>query len=247
MSGTSRNTPYIDVSICCIAKESDAANVREMLATLPAGVDVVILWNKKGEDNYVKVNRTQELSNGTLVRYLYYQWQELDFAELRNLCVSYAWRKWVLWLDADDRLLFNQHKFFNTLDIYGPGIGALVCGCIGNQPTHDVTNPAEVIRYHTPQPRLFRNGKGFKFEGAAHEQIAWSIQEKGYGTVDCSLLVHHVGYEVDADAMKSKMLRNVRALAREFVRCDDENKLKFWTKLLYRDSQNLNYYMNKDE
>lgn len=246
MSETNPDTPFIDVSVCVIAKETEAAHVREMIATLPAGCEVVILWNKQGKENYVKVKGTQILKNGTSIQSLRYEWEELDFAELRNICISYAWRNWILYLDADDRLLQHQQHFFDKLSEYPPGVGALTCGCVGNQPTHDPEKPSEVMRFHTPQPRLFRNAKGFKFEGAAHEQLGWSIMEKGFMIADCSLVIHHVGYEVEADAMKYKMMRNVRALAREFLRCDNADKLKFWAQMLHRDTQSLNYYLNKE-
>lgn len=246
MSETNPNTPFIDVSVCVIAKDTEAEHVRQMIATLPAGVEVVILWNKQGKENYIKQAATQTLRNGTMITTLRYEWDELDFSELRNLCIQRAWRNWILWLDADDRLLPHQHDFFNRLDIYSPGIGALTCGCVGNQPTHDDTKPLEVMRFCAPQPRLFRNGCGFKFEGAAHEQLGWSVNHNGYMIADCSLVIHHVGYETDADSMRNKMMRNVRALAREFLRCEDETKLKFWASLLHRDSQSLNFYLNKE-
>ena len=249
MSETSKSssceTAQLDISFACIAHKSEAHHVMQMLATIPAGAEVVVLWNEQGDNIGVMERKTVTLQNGTVVRYYETEWRKLHFANLRNLCIDLCSREWVMWIDADDRLLPHQHSWFSELDIYPPGVGGLVCGCVGVQPKHQ-QGSNDVMRYHTPTARVFRNYKGFIFQGAAHEQIGWSIEKQGFSIGQCSLIIHHVGYEVDADAMTSKLKRNVRGLAHEIANCTDDEKLIFWTQMIHRDSQSFMYYITKD-
>jgi hypothetical protein len=231
----------LPVSVCVIAAESDAHYVTDLLRTIPNGSEVIVMWNSIGEDEPT-VHRKTQVYGKTVVKYYRTCKQTLHFANLRNECIALATRPWILWLDADDRLLIHQHRFFETLDSYPPGIGGLVCGCVGSQPTHTGDEFEDGLRYHVPTIRLFRNAYGFQFEGAAHEQIGWSISERGFRTAPCSLIVHHVGYEVSADSLKAKLQRNVKLLSTEYVSCNDQAKLTLWSQMLARDSQHLQKY-----
>lgn len=242
---TARPKPWIPLSVVCIAHQNDAKWISKMIASLPPGCECVVLWNKHGEDPEVKHRKEQWLENGIIIRFYDTEWEEFSFSELRNKSIDLAEREWVLWLDADDRLLTHQHEFFLRLDEYPPGLGGLMCGCVGVQPTHSDAQPNEVLRYHTESLRLFRRGYGFQFEGRAHEQIVWSIQEQGYQTAPCSLLIHHEGYEVDADAMRAKMERNVRLISAELSECTHPDKLRFWAGITNRDTQSLMFYLTK--
>jgi hypothetical protein len=235
----------VDVSFACIAHKSEAHHVMQMIATLPSGCEVVVLWNEQGDNLEVVERKKITLNNGTVVRYYETQWQELHFANLRNLCIGLCSRGWVMWIDADDRLLTHQHSWFDDLTIYPAGVGGLVCGCVGVQPKHE--GNSNVMRYHHPQTRVFRNNKAFAFKGAAHEQITWSIEQQGLTLETCSLLVHHVGYEVDADSMMAKVRRNVKGLAREIADCTDDDQLVYWTQMIHRDSGSFMYYVTKDK
>lgn len=247
MSETSQNSSceQLDISFACIAHKSEAHHVMQMIATLPSGCELVVLWNEQGDNPEVVERKIVTLKNGTVVRYYATQWQELHFANLRNLCIGLCSREWVMWIDADDRLLPHQHEWFEDFSIYPPGVGGLVCGCVGVQPKHDGNEG--VMRYHNPTCRVFRNYKGFAFEGAAHEQIGWSIERQGLTIETCSLLVHHVGYEVDADSMMAKVKRNVKGLAQEIAVCTDDAQLIYWTQMIHRDAGSFMYYVTKDK
>lgn len=235
---------YVPVSFVCIAAETDAHYVMNMLKTIPAKSEVVILWNKRGDDGSVVHRKDVDFANGTVVKYYQTEWQELDFAALRNTAIALASREWIMWMDADDRLLTHQHGFFlGKLLEYPPGVGGLTCGCVGMQPLPQTSNgPQEVVRYHEPHIRLFRNGYGFHFEGRAHEQIGWSVQEQAFMIVQCSLLVHHVGYETDADTMHAKLDRNLAGVTAEYLNAKDPERKKLWAKLMRREASQLHIY-----
>ncbi|CAB4141850.1 Glycosyltransferase 2-like [uncultured Caudovirales phage] len=237
-----RPRPWIPLSVVTIAHRKDAHWLESMIKTLPQGCELVVLWNEHGDDDTVRERKEKALDNGVIVRFFETNWKEFSFSEIRNKAIAKAERDWILWLDADDRLMIHQHPMFLKLDEYPAGVAGLLCGCVGVQPTHSTEKPNEVVRYHVEQVRIFRNGHGFQFENRAHEQITYSIQRAGYNVGVCSLLVHHEGYQVDADTMRSKMERNVRLLAADVAECTDETKFPFLVDMLNRDTQGLKFY-----
>lgn len=234
---TPQATPWLNLSICIIARPDDAGWMPELMKSLPAGVEICILWNRPGECEDYDDEGTKQLANGTTVRYHRWTWTgTFSFSEARNLCIGSATRGWIMWLDADDRLLPHQHAMLATLDdTYGPGIGGLLCGVTGVNPPSPGNPEGQV--YGIPQIRLFRNGHNFRFRGRCHEQISPSIYEAAMQIVPCPIIVHHVGYEVDEEVMIAKMRRNTKLLALQFA--NEEYNPEFTAKMLHRDLQNL--------
>lgn len=236
MTEISQSTPWINLSICIIARPDDAGWMPELMKSIPAGVEICILWNKPGECEEYDDEGTKTLPNGTTIRY--HRWTYtgvFSFSEARNLCISSATRGWIMWLDADDRLLPHQHAMLANLDdTYGAGIGGLLCGVTGVNPPSPGNPEGQV--YGVPQPRIFRNGHNFRFAGRCHEQIRPAIEGAGFRVIPTNIMVHHVGYEVEAEVMIAKMLRNTKLLALQLA--NDEYDLAFTAKLLHRDLQN---------
>jgi hypothetical protein len=234
----------VPVSFCVIAAEGDAHFMQDMLGTIPPNSEVIILWNKRGDDEGVVHRKDVTMSNGTVIRYYRTEWKVLDFAKLRNITIGLANREWIMWLDADDRLLVHQHGFFTgKLLEYPPGVGGLTCGCVGIQPDPRPGKAHEgATRYHVPHIRLFRNGYGFLFTGSCHEQIGWAVQEQAFMLAECSLIVHHVGYETDADTMRTKLERNLAGVTAEYLNAQDPERRKFWANLMRREASNLHIY-----
>lgn len=235
------NNNQLPISVCVIAAKMDAHYVIDLLKTIPQGCEVIVLWNEIADYESPATHRKTVQMGSTTVNYYEATRTSLHFADLRNECIALAQREWILWLDADDRLLIHQHDIFKTLEDYPPGIGGLVCGCVGSQPSF-ASEFDDSVRYHVPTIRLFRNGYGFRFEGAAHEQIGWAISSRAFRTAPCSLLVHHVGYEVSADKIKAKLERNATLLSKEYASSTDPEKRKLWATMLARDSNHLMKY-----
>lgn len=237
MTDISQSTPWLNLSICIIARPDDAGWMPELMKSIPAGVEICVLWNKPGECEEYDDEGTKTLPNGTTIRY--HRWTYtgvFSFSEARNLCISSATRGWIMWLDADDRLLPHQHAMLANLDdTYGHGIGGLMCGVTGvNPPTPG--NPEGQV-YGVPQLRIFRNNHGFKFTGRCHEQIRPAVEEAGFRILPCAVIVHHVGYEVEQDVMVEKMRRNTKLLALQYA--NGEFQEEYTIRILHRDLQNL--------
>jgi hypothetical protein len=59
---------------------------------------------------------------------------------------------------------------------------------------------------------------------------------------ECSLIVHHVGYETDADTMRTKLERNLAGVTAEYLNAQDPERRKFWANLMRREASNLHIY-----
>lgn len=228
---------HLDISFVVIARDEDAGWMPELLKSLPPGAEICILWNEQGEEEHLKDEGTKELPNGTTVKYDRWTYTgDFSFSAARNVALGSATRDWIMWLDTDDRLLPHQHAIFENLSVYPPGVGGLMCGVTGINPPNRSTDRA--TPYNISQCRIFRNHLGLEFVGRCHEQIVPAIDMSGLQVVPCSLLVHHVGYEVDDEVMIEKMKRNTRLLCMQYVNGEYYDDL-FTLEMLHRDLGNL--------
>lgn len=243
---TTPAAPFLDVSFCIIARKADAGWMPQLLQSLPKGGEVCILWNQPGEYEEFTTEEPKVLPDGTTMRYASWTYTGMfSFAEARNLCIGSASRGWIMWLDADDRLLPHQHSVFYDLDAtYPAGVGGLTCALVGVNPPTPGNEQGQI--YGVPHLRIFRNNYGFQFEGRCHEQIMPAIMRQGFQVLPSAIVVHHVGYEVDESVMVEKMIRNTRLLAQMFAH-DEYPDRNFVARMLHRDLENyLNLTHNKE-
>lgn len=232
----------LDLSIAIITRPEDSDYLNRCLSTLPRGAEVIVLYNQPGTANTKPIFVTK---NKNVTTYCCTYVDALpSFAHLRNLSVSLCKRSWILYLDSDEELIPRHDNFFENLNTHYPAhVGGLMCGVFGVQPPFEPAEPA--LRYNENQVRLFRNFHNFVFEGHCHEQIGWSIEERGYSLLDCSLLIEHNGYRTSKEHMAQKMLRNTKILAAQVLEESDPRRLRFFLNLLLRDGNNF-YNITKE-
>ena len=125
-----------------------------------------------------------------------------DFSAVRNESLKHATKEWVLVLDADeiiesddlnkiteiikdsenDGFLFLQKNYTNDIS---------VAGFVSE--THKKDNKIYTGWYGTLIVRLFRNNKGYKFEGTVHELVEPSIESNNGKIALANISVHHYG------------------------------------------------------
>ncbi|GEM_PF-772015 len=134
----------------------------------------------------------------------YFKWCD-DFAAARNASIKYARGKWILWLDADERLETNSIKELNAIVQHSP------TNCF-----YRVTlkNKTRENGYHqiTTSHRLFPNNKGFRFEGKIHEHVMPPKNKTNFCEVHSGIVLHHLGYALSDEASARKELRNRQLL-----------------------------------
>ena len=126
-----------------------------------------------------------------------------DFAAARNIGLAAARGRWILCIDADERLApVERSKVEALLD--APD---LLAGRLWLRPKAGFTLYREY--------RLFRNDPRIRFQGIIHEKVSSDIQrlakEKGLRIAEMDIRLEHVGYDGPQDRKHRRNLPLLRA------------------------------------
>jgi len=142
-----------------------------------------------------------------------HRWRD-DFAEARNVSLGLARGEWILYIDADERLVDGDRPRVEQLLRNAEEIAfrLLLRPMLGTTPYREY--------------RLWRNDPRIRFEGIIHERVVPAIHraagEDGRRIGDCDLLLAHLGYE---GSQSHKHRRNLPLLRAELPR-DPDNLFK---------------------
>ncbi len=110
-----------------------------------------------------------------------------DFAEARNVSLDLAQSEWILYIDADERLVGADRAAVERL----LGEADEIAFRLLLRPTSSSTPYREY--------RLWRNDPRIRFDGKIHEKVVPAIHrvaaEDGRRIGDCDMLLEHEGYE----------------------------------------------------
>jgi glycosyltransferase involved in cell wall biosynthesis len=196
------------VSAALIVRDEEEF-IEGCLASLIGHVDQIVVVDTGSRD------RTIEIASRFPVDVHHVPWRG-DFSAARNVALGKATGDWILYIDADERLvvpsgaplsdiLLDKSKIAWRLRLY-PRVGW--------------TAYSEL--------RLFRNDPRIRFEGAIHENLWRGISDviciDGLEIGCCDLALHHLGYESD---QRPKNPRNI-PLLRERLSLDPDNYFCWW-------------------
>lgn len=221
------------LTACILYCETDKDYVKDCLDSLPKWCQIVLMKTQKSEEE-----KTTLLDEGGNLRHFLYEYTEFDFSRAKNKARSYAQTKWILVLDADERLNIFQHAWLKELlETIGDEYG----GIAGTQWSHQTaipspSNPQWASRMAVPTVRIFRNLPPFKFCFPIHEVIDPSIYEAGYKVLDTKLDILHEGWNCSKEEMLSKLKRNGELIWRHPELIESER---------YQDYMKNNYAMIK--
>ncbi len=142
-------------------------------------------------------------------------WQK-DFSLARNQSIDKATCAWIMWVDADDRLPFDQIENFKKLKT------APLDRIFGVEIIN--TKAGQPLGSRFMQVRLFPNHARLRFCYRIHEQIMQSAAKLGLHTFSVPATLYHTGYE-DESLKKIKAQRNLELLAEETERLQTEPSL----------------------
>lgn len=198
-----QNENEILVSLCMIVKNEENM-LSGCLDSVKDFVDEIIIVDTGSEDN------TVEIANKYNAKVHHFQWIN-DFAAVRNEAISHAKGKWILYLDADERIKYPDFQHLrNMLINIGAEVGGLICNIVSVH--KNLTGDSET--HKGGYPRLFRN-LGFpkiKFTGRVHEQITPSLRDNGLELAFTDIEIEHLGYNVSVEVMEAKVKRNYTLL-----------------------------------
>lgn len=155
-------------------------------------------------------DRTIEIAKRYNAKIHYFEWID-DFAAARNEALKHCTSKWILYLDADERLKVQEKDTLrNYLLSLSDEIGGV--NCIIESEHSKLDGNSEIHR--GGYPRLFRN-LGYpkiQFRGRVHEQISPSILENGKTFINSDIVIEHLGYNREREVMEQKIKRNYTLL-----------------------------------
>ncbi len=147
---------------------------------------------------------TVEIAKKYTDKVYFAKWND-NFADMRNISISYASGDWILILDADEELTnYDKLKEFFNCDNHKK----YNCATIELK---NMFNKNEEIYSLSSIPRMFKNLDGFRYDGAIHEQPMY--KEPIYNDIAS---FNHYGYMYsDEEIRQKKNERNIKLLLEE--------------------------------
>ncbi|MEP2943052.1 MAG: glycosyltransferase [Hyphomicrobiales bacterium] len=170
------------VSACLIVK-NEQGNLPDCLAFLDSKVDEIVIVDTGSTDS------TIDIAERAGAKVIHDPWDQ-DFSTPRNIGLDNATSDWILYIDADERLVLPSTGRLGSLL---PGRDASAARIL-LQPSINSTVYTEL--------RLFRNDPRIRFQGIMHERVKESLREvcRVDGTRVANVhgaKLDHVGYEGD--------------------------------------------------
>jgi glycosyltransferase involved in cell wall biosynthesis len=208
------------VSLCMIVRNEEH-HLPDCLRSAADLVDELIVVDTGSQD------RTRELAREFGARVFDFPWPD-SFGRARNESLSHARGKWILWLDADDRLdEENRQHLKAVLAALGDGRDAYA------MKVRSALDPNRTGFRMLDQVRLFRNLPEIHWDYRIHEQILPAVSRAGGRVRWTPVVIDHVGYQ-DAGTRQQKLDRNLRLLEMDAAERSDDSFSLFnlgWTLL----------------
>ena len=206
------------ISLCMIAKNEEEY-LEQCLNSVKDIVDEIIIIDTGSTDKTKEIAKRfcdMRVSSRTrsqlTVKIFDFKWID-DFSAARNESIRHATKEWILVLDADeavdeeskkkikemikdkenDAFLFLQKNYTNESSI---------AGFVSEE--HKNKGKTYSGWYGSFIARLFRNKKGYEFEGIVHELVEPSIERKQGRIIATDIQLHHYGNAEPAIAKKKR-------------------------------------------
>jgi len=191
------------VSAVLIVRDEEAV-LDGCLGSLSGVVDEIVVVDTGSVDSSPAISRRHG------AKLSHHEWAD-DFAEARNVSLDRASGEWVLYIDADERLVDADRSSLESLLASADEVAFRVL----LRPHSSMTPYREY--------RLWRNDPRIRFQGRMHERVVPAIhrvsRQDGRPIGDADLFLEHVGYEGD---QTRKHRRNL-PLLRRFIEEEPEH------------------------
>jgi glycosyltransferase involved in cell wall biosynthesis len=203
------------LSLCMIVR-NESANLPACLDSAAGLADEIIVVDTGSTDG------TQDLARRRGARVVQDEWKA-DFSRARNASLEAATGAWILWLDADDRLLEEDRRAIRRLAEADPGAAPRAYGFMVKN-SGDGGRTGSVFN----QIRLFPNRPSLRFRYPVHEQILPALEEAGIPVEYTSIKVLHTGY-ADPRTARDKQVRNKAILEAQVAAPGGANPVALFT------------------
>ncbi|MBI1936359.1 glycosyltransferase [Candidatus Woesearchaeota archaeon] len=192
------------ISLCMITKNEED-NLEYCLNSAKDIADEIIVVDTGSTD------KTKAIAKKFDARVFDFKWVD-DFSAARNESLRHATKDWILVLDADERLDKGSLKMVTELtsDKNNDAFLFLQKNCTNDASIAGFVNEGHKNDgksyagwYGSFIARLFRNKKGFEFEGTVHELVEPSIERKNGRISAANVVLSHYG-NAEPEAVKKK-------------------------------------------
>lgn len=168
----------IRLSVCMIVKNEER-KLDECLRMARGFADEIILVDTGSSDRTVSIAEKHGISVH------HFDWID-DFSSARNESLKHARGKWIVWIDADDRLYPDQHFKIKQLAATEP-----------DRAYNFLLKNDGFESSQCYQLRMFPNRPDIRFERPVHEQVATSIARIGLPVETRDVVLIHTGYNTE--------------------------------------------------
>lgn len=207
--GVSASSPSL--SVCMIVK-NEAHHLGEALTNFSGFADEIVVVDTGSEDN------TRTIAARYTSHVYDFPWYD-DFSAARNFSLEKARGRYLLWLDADDRLDPVMQGRVRNLKEHFP-TGRAFYFILQNV---DESGPS----WSCHQLRCVPNRPDVRFRGRVHEQLHPSVERAGIEEVRTDIVIHHYGYKVRGHFLQ-KMRRNLAILEKERMDGRDDEHVHYY-------------------
>ncbi|MBI5326520.1 MAG: glycosyltransferase [Ignavibacteriae bacterium] len=195
----------ITVSACLITKNEEK-HIFDCLKSIESCVDEIIIADTGSIDKTIEI---AEKFGSKVFRSV---WQD-DFSFARNTAIDEATKRYILVIDADERLL-NPEELKKTIELSNPSTG----GWLINVESEAKREDGSIDKYTSGLLRLFVNHPSVRFSGIIHEQVLEPLLQAGFKLQQTNLKFNHLGYGHSPEQMKQKQERNLTLLHKSILK-----------------------------
>ncbi len=198
------------LSLCLIARNEERF-LPGCLSSVKGVVDELIVVDTGSTD------RTVELARSAGAKVISTAWAD-DFSAPRNLALAHAKGRWVLQLDADERLAAGAGKRLRAAlktATFDCGLVRLHDAASLNAPEAAVLSGEQRLCAPVRLPRVLRRTDGLTYTGVVHESpVEWLVR-RGLKVADLGVDLVHLGAVPELRSALRKSDRNLRLLRRQ--------------------------------
>lgn len=187
------------ISLCMIVKNEEKY-LRGCLESARPFVDEIIIVDTGSTDATVAI--AQDFGANVFS----FPWNG-NFSDARNESLRHAASEWILYLDADERLLNGAE-----MRALRPS-KSVIAYSVNIRSKHIL--PSGTVEQVNQYQRFFRRHPKIIFEGVVHEQVLPSLMRMGKTIAPSTMFIEHLGYGESLEKINEKCQRNSEMLLRQ--------------------------------
>ncbi len=197
------------LSVCCLAKNEENLLPGMINSVREVASEIIVL-------DTGSTDQTREVAQAMGARSERVQWTE-DFAVARNRLVELARGDWILMVDADERIHYENYPLIEQAITVKQT--AYTCTVLNVLP-----HPMISMLLPMPSIRLFRRDERIRFRGRVHESVDAALRKLTIQPAPSSIKIEHIGFTVKNDMRR---LRNRRVFESELSKDPTDAWIRF--------------------